>query len=177
MTREEFWDLIAATKCDDADEHAAALVGRLAGQPPDEIVDFEYWWGRFQMEAYRRDLWAAAHHANGGCSHDGFLDFRCWLILQGREAFERVVADPNALADLVAGGTADGEFMCECDPAFDAWLRATGVEYLTSDAYAGFDAAYEARHPEPPPGGELGEPWDFYDPQQIQQRLPRFFHE
>lgn len=33
------------------------------------------------MEAYRRDLWAAAYHANGGCSDDGFIDFRIWLIL------------------------------------------------------------------------------------------------
>lgn len=88
-----------------------------------------------------------------------------------------MVADPSALADLVDGGTADGEFMCDCDPAIDAWNRATGVQYLTADADAAFNAAYTARHPEPPPEYELGEPWDFNDPQQIQQRLPRFFHE
>jgi hypothetical protein len=174
MTADEFWEHVAATKRDDADGHAAALTDRLAALPPDEIVDFEYWWVRSRAEAYRRDLWAAAYHANGGCSDDGFLDFRCWLILQGRDAFERVAADPNELADLVAGGTADGEFMCQCDPAFRAWCRASGH---TADAGVAFDAAYEARHPEPVPEGDLGEPWDFNDPQQIQQRLPRFFHE
>ncbi|MER7341367.1 DUF4240 domain-containing protein [Streptomyces sp. NPDC000075] len=36
-----------------------------------------------------------AHGANGGCSDDGFDYFCGWLITQGPEAFERVVADPG----------------------------------------------------------------------------------
>jgi hypothetical protein len=37
---------------------------------------------------------------NGGCSNDGFEDFRGWLIVQGHEVFERMIADPDTLADL-----------------------------------------------------------------------------
>jgi hypothetical protein len=45
-------------------------------------------------------LWAAGHLAAGGMSDDAFTDFRVWLVHQGRTAFERVLADPDALAEL-----------------------------------------------------------------------------
>jgi hypothetical protein len=35
----------------------------------------------------------------GGCSDDSFMDFRTWLMLQGRDAIEAVVQDPDVLAD------------------------------------------------------------------------------
>lgn len=43
---------------------------------------------------------AAASLILGGCSDDGFEYFRGRLIAQGREVFERSVADPDSLADL-----------------------------------------------------------------------------
>lgn len=52
--------------------------------------------------SHRNQLWAAGYLINDGCSDDGFEYFRAWLIAQGREVFERVVADPDALAGLPA---------------------------------------------------------------------------
>jgi hypothetical protein len=46
------------------------------------------------------DLWAAGYLALGGLGDDSFLDFRTWLISQGQERFERVLAAPDDLADL-----------------------------------------------------------------------------
>jgi hypothetical protein len=53
---------------------------------------------------------AAAHPSDGGRSDDCFDYFRGWLIAQGREVLEHVVADPDALAELpvVQASTADG---------------------------------------------------------------------
>src|SRR5947209_1752683 len=102
MTEDEFWGHIDATRRDDPDAHADALTGRLATRPAEDIVDFQFWWDRMSAAAYQRDVWAAAYYANGGCSDDGFDDFRAWLVLQGRDAFRAVVADPNRLADYVA---------------------------------------------------------------------------
>jgi hypothetical protein len=171
VTLDEFWDHIRLTKCADPDEHADALVERLVVLAPEDIVDFEYWWNLMFAEAYHRDLWGAAYCANGGCSDDGFIDFRSWLILQGRDVFQTVVSDPNALADRVVGGTADGEFMCECYIATTAWDKNPERR---AGGFPAFEALYVARHPEPIPRRELGEPWDFDDPEQRRLRLPRF---
>ncbi|MEL6211002.1 MAG: DUF4240 domain-containing protein, partial [Pseudomonadota bacterium] len=47
--------------------------------------------------AYRQDLWALAYLLKGGCSDDSFAAFRCWLILQGKAAFEDTLADPDSV--------------------------------------------------------------------------------
>lgn len=44
------------------------------------------------------NLWGAAYVINGGCSDDCFEYFRGWLVLQGRETFERALANPDSLA-------------------------------------------------------------------------------
>ena len=172
MTLDEFWEHIRATKCKDPEVHADRLADRLAKGPREGIIDFAHWWNLMMMEAYRRNLWAAAYYANGGCSDDGFIDFRSWLILQGRDVFESAVADPNTLADHLGGGEADGEFMCQCHPANAAWDIAFGSDRDASDA--AFNALHDARHPGAIPKRELGEPWDFDDPEQRTLRLPRF---
>jgi hypothetical protein len=174
MTLDEFWEHIRATRRKDPDAHQERLVQRLAKLPREEIVDFAHWWNVMMDESYSRDLWAAAYYANGGCSEDGFIDFRSWLILQGRDVFQAVVADPNALVDHVGGGNADGEFMCESNPAGSAWDIAFWRGPAAMHPGAAFNALYESRHPEPLPTRELGESWDFDDPEQRKLRLPRF---
>jgi hypothetical protein len=173
MTEAEFWDHIRASRRRDPDAHAERLAARLANLPPENIVDFQAWWDRMLSEAYQRDLWAAAYYANGGCSDDGFDYFRAWLVLQGRETFEAVVADANNLADYVADGEADCEFMCECSPAWSAWDLAFPAQ-TADERDAAFNALYHKRHPNPLPTRELGERWDFDDAEQIKRRLPRF---
>jgi hypothetical protein len=173
MTCDEFWGHIRATRRKDPDAHAERLVARLAKLPAEEIVDFQYWWDRMLSEAYFWDLWGAAYYANGGCSDDGFDYFRNWLVLQGRDTFEAVVADPNRLADYVADGKADAEFMCECYPAWHAWDAAFADE-LGDGTDAAFNALYKTRHPGPLPKRAMGRRWDFDDPEQTRRRLPRF---
>lgn len=169
MTRDEFWEHIRATKREFPEDHAEQLIARLAKLSREDIVDFQFWWDRMMSDSYRIDLWAVAYYANGGCSDDMFVDFRKWLILQGRDIFTAAVADPNSLADHVEGGTGDAEFACECEPAWTAWDMAVGVG--TDDE---FTALYNARHPEEYPRPQLGERWDFDNAQQRKQYLPRF---
>jgi hypothetical protein len=42
--------------------------------------------------------------ANGGASDDGFEYFRCWLISRGPGVFDKLMADPDSLADILASG-------------------------------------------------------------------------
>ncbi len=173
MTLDEFWEHIRATRRKDSEAHAELLTNRLVKRSREDIIDFAHWWNLMMAEAYHRNLWAAAYYVNGGCSNDGFIDFRSWLILQGRDVFHTVVSDPNTLADHVGNGEADGEFMCECDPACEAWdIAFEGGAGEAADA--AFNSLYKARHPGPFPTRELGESWDFDDPEQRKLRLPRF---
>ena len=50
--------------------------------------------------AYQYGLWTAANvMERGGCSDDGFMDFRAWLVAQGKEVYLAALADPDSLAN------------------------------------------------------------------------------
>jgi hypothetical protein len=83
-------------------EVAAQASAFLAEQPVQEIIEAQQLLWELMSDSYRQPVWAAAYVINGGCSDDGFEYFRGWLITQGREVFDRVVADPDALSDLPA---------------------------------------------------------------------------
>jgi hypothetical protein len=169
MTLDEFWEHIHKSKRKDPHAHAERLANRLAKLKPDEIVDFDHWWGVLKREAYHWDLWGAAYLINGGCSDDGFIDFRSWLILQGRDVFQAALANPDTLADL---GVEQDEADCECYPALDAWFAATGTA-RDAAGYSAWDAACRAKYPKHTPMPDLGEGWDFDDEEEMRKRLPR----
>jgi hypothetical protein len=63
-------------------------------------VSFERHFTQRLADAYRWDLWGLAYQLNGGCSDDGFVYFRCWLLGQGRPPGRRRCAG----ADVVPEG-------------------------------------------------------------------------
>jgi hypothetical protein len=77
--------------------------------------------------SYKWDLWGAAYVVHGGASDDGFEYFRRWLISKGRGVFERVVAEPDDLADLLVPEV-EGvlEFEEFSYVAGDVWSQRTG---------------------------------------------------
>jgi hypothetical protein len=117
-------------------------------------------------DSYTNPLWAAAYLINGGCSDDGFEYFRGWLIAQGRVTFERIVANPDALAELpfvyasaTEGLDLDGEEVLNI--AWNAHITATG-EQLPVDAFT-------IRYPELDPAWNF----DFDNRDEMARRLPR----
>lgn len=102
MTKDEFWALIARCRADDADETARAVEDTLTDMPPAEICSFQGHLQDRMAESYDWRLWGAAYLARGGCSDDSFDYFREWLITQGQATFERILQDPDSLADLEA---------------------------------------------------------------------------
>ena len=110
MNVDSFWTLI--DKCrgqsDECEELANLVVKQLSALPQEEIAGFIRVFDELLDRAYLWDLWGAAYIINGGCSDDGFEYFRCWLIAQGRDTFERALADPESLAEL-----AEPEVECE----------------------------------------------------------------
>jgi hypothetical protein len=170
MNTDRFWDLIesarsAADDPSDSDQVATEASTLLATRPHDEIIAAEHAMFDLLGSSYRLSLWAAAYMINGGCSDDGFDYFRGWLILQGKDVFERVVADPDSLADLPVireaaanGEDIDGEMVLSI--AAEA-MRANGSE-LPEDGFT-------MRHPEQDPAWDF----DFDDQAEMARRLPR----
>ncbi|MEW2287458.1 DUF4240 domain-containing protein [Streptomyces sp. NPDC047841] len=171
MNEQRFWQLIAAARAqardpDDAGEVAGRATALLATRPAEEIVAAQQVLWDLMAGSYTTPLWAAAYVINGGCSDDGFDYFRGWLIAQGREVFDRVVADPDALAEVpvVRASAADGiDLDCEeaLGIAWNAHLVATGTR-LPGDAFT-------IRYPEPDPAWDF----DFGDRGEMTRRLPR----
>ncbi|MEW1698931.1 DUF4240 domain-containing protein [Streptomyces sp. NPDC093249] len=171
MDEQKFWELIEVARGRVADPYDSEAVAReatslLADRPVEEIVAAERVLWDLMAESYTGPLWAAAHTANGGCSDDGFDYFRGWLIAQGREVFERSVADPDTLAELpVVHASATEGLDLECEDmlgiAWNAHVTATG-EQLPAGPSA-------VRYP------RLDPTWafDFDDSGEIARRLPR----
>ncbi|MEK8229205.1 DUF4240 domain-containing protein [Oerskovia sp. M15] len=107
----------------------ALLVERLT---PDEILAFAAEADEASAAAYAWPVWGAAYLIGGGCSDDGFMDFRDGLVLAGRDVFTRAVTDPDSLAEhpvvLGMAGEGDGWFGYESLDSLvgEAWTRATG---------------------------------------------------
>lgn len=114
-----FWRIVEAarTTSPTARERLLAVDAALSKASRRELDAFDEalwaWFGALD----RHDLWAAAETLMGGCSDDGFIDFRAWLLLQGRAAVLDVVRDP----DVLAGWT-----MSE-DPRLEGLLSVTAT--------------------------------------------------
>jgi hypothetical protein len=104
MPEQRFWALIGATTAfeSDPERQLAALHAALRKLSIDEIEAYEAAFDAQMMRSYSWDLWGAAYVIDGGASDDGFEYFRCWLISKGQRIFDKVMADPDSLADILA---------------------------------------------------------------------------
>jgi len=165
MDESEFWSIVESSKAesDGGFEHRAeTLVARLSALPPEKIIEFQRVFGSLQDRAYSWDLWGAAYVINGGCSDDGFSDFRSWLISMGRKTYESALSDPESLAEITLG---DGG---EEDASFEVFAYAAAEAYEAS-------TGDELPHPERNfPNEPSGERWEEGE-EELAGRYPKLF--
>jgi hypothetical protein len=160
-----FWDIIAFCCPPEANEEEwhAALVEQVARLPREDIIGFKIRFWLLLNAAYTRDLWRAAALLQGMCSDDGFTYFRCWLVAQGKVAYENALANPDSLADIVSE-----EDSCESEllmsVAAAAWVQSGLAEEDLREAAKGVDLGF---------GKLQGEDWDFGDQEEVRRRFPR----
>jgi hypothetical protein len=152
MLKSEFWRLIDDSRHEaggDLAAHLAAFKSALNDLEPNELISFGHWFDDYYDRADTWELRGAAHVIGGGCSDDGFLDFKGWLIARGEKVFEAALAKPDALAKVVGPGercAAEGfAFAAQL-----AWARKTGkgVDEFPDSPLG------------PGKGGISGAPWD-----------------
>ncbi len=163
MTVDAYWALIDQARARaadaDADAVAAALTGLLTEAGVDAVRDADHAYRSLAATAYGWPLWGAAYVINGGCSDDGFEYFLGWLIGQGRDVFERAVAEPDSLAEVVTGDDMDQVF------SEDMQAAATTAAFALTGGWS----TGATKVPLP----ELDGGWDFDDSGEMAARYPR----
>lgn len=156
MTISEFWDIIEKIK--DSKESEEDIKPLLEKLTPEEIISFQEHFDTLFAKAYTWKLWGAAYLIEGGCSDDGFMDFRYGLISKGRDIYEKAIEDPDSLV-----------------------LIASNEEYISNESFGYVaDEVYETLTKKELPSRDidgpsepLGEEWDFDDVTENQKRLPK----
>ena len=165
MDESQFWSIIDESLKKSAgsfDAQEEALHNLLKALLIDEIDQFVKMFHKFEQDAYRWDIWAAAYLVGGGCSDDSFMDFRSWLISRGQTAYDRVIETPDNLADI--------------DPGEDYFFES--FQYIPSEVYKECsgeewkDISGICRHREP---GKPDWDFDFDNDEEMSCRLPRLW--
>ena len=117
MDIDDFWRLIdeARQGAGSDAQFTATLRKRLAERSPGANLQFKRLLGERLAEAYRWDLWAAAHVLLEGCGDDAFDAFRAWLVSQGRERYEEVLASPVTLRNGLSRHMENEELLALAD--------------------------------------------------------------
>ena len=143
MTDNQFWTLIETTIHRDAlrelgeddfpDTLVQPLTEELAKLSVEEIQEFEEILAKALYDLDGRPF--AANAGDSKESDDGFLYCRCWVVANGREYYEAVLADPEQMPKTITEW---------CEPliyvARDAWAKKMGTDaedwdYKTAVSY------------------------------------------
>lgn len=108
MNKEQFWNIVnevhSSTDPRNQKEVLTALRDRLRNLPSEEILEWKQIFSFYQDAARRNDLWAASAAMGAHSSDDGFMDFRSWLISQGRDVYMSALEDPESLVSVDTDG-------------------------------------------------------------------------
>lgn len=98
ITKDRFWAIIEHASA--ATDPGSALKQCLSKLRASQVAAFAAHFDAAMNRAHTYSLWGAAYLLLGGCSDDGFQDFRASLILRGKRVFDQILEDPDALADF-----------------------------------------------------------------------------
>ncbi len=169
MNVDHFWQLIESSRegfdpgrtDGNMEQQREELRKLLLKLPPQEIIDFRNHLLEQMNAAFHWDLWGAAYIIAGGCSDDGFVDFRSWLISMGRRAFENAVSDAESLMEVAdTPGIEDVFFEGFPEVPAQAYGELTGREI---PEYAGHS-----------PINPAGEKWSDNE-RNLEQRFPKLW--
>ena len=141
MNKNVFWELIAQAKAQYGQDMGAAeswLTDELVKRGPRAAQSFHDIIHAYSDLADRYGLWDAASIIKEyGCSDGGFLDFRSWLIAQGKEVYLAALKDPDSMADVEPYG--DCRFECLAYVGDYAYERLTGRSAYDDIDHTAFD--------------------------------------
>lgn len=115
MTHDEFWSHIgnlnqAGANASKPEPYRKRLAALLDGFEPEQVAWFLHHVNYRLSQLRTRGHWLAATLAfAGACDDEDFAAFRAWVIAHGRDAFDRVLANPDHAATLGIPLDRDGD--------------------------------------------------------------------
>lgn len=101
VNKQSFWQLVnTSLQYTNPGRQANYLKKELKGLTGKDLVAFENIVNRLENAIYTWNLWAAAYTIQGGCSDDGFTDFRGWLISRGESVYNKAMTSADSLSVL-----------------------------------------------------------------------------
>lgn len=135
MTMEHFWQLIEQSRAArlKGETQIGSLEKALCALPPNQIVEFEgNCWDLLSL-SYKREIWAVATIIQPSCTHGSFDAARAWVVLEGKDFFDEVMAKAENLARRAPRGQVpwvpDGEMLLRLVPRI--YLKITGEDLPT----------------------------------------------
>ena len=166
-----FWTLLAEAKrvCgQDLNVSAKWIEDQFLAMELRQALNFHDIFHAWLDLAEQYGLWTAAAVMERGCSDDGFIDFRAWLIAQGKDVYLAALRDPDTLAEVEPYGGCS--FAALCCAGCDAYEKLTGRSaYDNTDRAAFHDLTAELRR-EIVYGEGIGYPYEWKD---VPSYLPR----
>jgi Protein of unknown function (DUF4240) len=159
---DQIWTLIDSIRSASAGDFLNRFSKRLLELKKSELRTHVSQFNKLLKSSNRWTLWGAAYLMNGGCSDDGFLYWRCWLIAQGRKVYEAALQDADSLSDAKLRFGRSDEF--ELEEILDAFDDAQDAVHLESDVLS--DSSSDPR----------GKRWDIEDEDQARWRLPKLWN-
>lgn len=168
VNKDTFWLLI-----DRAKEHPGGpsewLMEQLVSMGPEQAKKFDDIANAYISLAYQYGLWTAVSVIErGGCTDDGFTDFRTWLVAQGKDVYMAALKDPDSLAD--APDYQDYRFDDLPHMGDLAYEELTGRNAYEDFDPAGYDALKAELKKDIVYGDGIGYPYDAAD---VPAYLPR----
>lgn len=158
MDVEEFWamvDLARQVADGEVDDQVELLREWLGERSDADVAAFHEHLVAASGAIYTWAHAAAGEIPLGGLSDDAFLDFRLWVVAQGREAHDRFRSDPDSLADL--------------DEPWEAEMLGTVASDVLEERGEDTDGL-SSEFPDGPPAGDREE-WG--DAAAVRARYPR----
>lgn len=169
MQDQRFWEIVASSQPGKGglERQTDRLTKVLSKLELDEVVAFHEKFDELNDRLYTWEHWNAAELILDGCGDDHFIDFRSWIIAQGREVFEAFLSDPDSIASLPRiddDEVGDAELFSYA--ASEVYEEATGDE---------IDEALPDVEIVEPVDDPAGEPLAEGDREAYRQRYPRLF--
>lgn len=170
LEEELYWQIVAESLANSKDEkeQETYLIARLEKMPLQEIIGFRFRTDKLLYDTHTSPMWCAAHLINSGCSDDGFIYFRNWVISRGKEVYTNAKENPDTLITQIHESCDYYEFESFWYVALEAYENRTGQDLYEHIELGEFEYS-EFYYP------GIGFNWTSKNPESMKAICPRLF--